>query len=178
MTREKIFHISENGNIKIFEPRPSPSRFDNIDGDVVFGISGKLLHNYLLPRECPRVTYYAGEQTSAADREKFLLASVEYVMAIESRWLSTIENTTLFCYEFDAKTFSVVDECAGYYVSREAVAAVAVRCIDNIVGELLSRQNLELRILPELWTLAGKVAASSLNFSNIRMRNAAPKPNR
>ena len=51
----RLFHISEEGGIDQFDPRPSPSFFAEIKGDVVFAISGKLLHNYLLPRDCPRV---------------------------------------------------------------------------------------------------------------------------
>ena len=175
MTPKVIFHVSEQENIEIFKPRPSPSKFENIHGDVVFGISDKLLHNYLLPRDCPRVTFYASGKTSAADKEKFLPASAEYVIAIVARWLPIIQKTTLFCYEFEATTFSLVDECADYYVSYEEVRPTRVRRINDLLGELTRRNNIELRITPELHTLAVKIAASSLNFSIIRMRNAAPK---
>jgi len=48
----RIFHISEQAGINIFEPRPSPSHFEAITGNVIFGITGELLHNYLLPRDC------------------------------------------------------------------------------------------------------------------------------
>jgi hypothetical protein len=171
----KIFHISEDPHIEIFEPRPSPSKIDGVDGNVVFGISGRLLHNYLLPRDCPRVTFYATEKTSVADREKFLPTAASYVVAVEARRLSEIRKTTLFCYEFDAAPFSLIDEGAGYYVAYEAVRPDRVRRIDDILGELLSRGNIELRFVPELWTLAEKIAASTLNFSIIRMRNAAPR---
>lgn len=174
MADKRIFHVSETEGIELFEPRPSPSEFDNINGDVVFGISYKLLHNYLLPRDCPRVTYYAGSQTTQEDQKTFLHSSAEYIIAIEAKWLPVIEQTILFCYEFDGRTFTLVDECAGYYVSYEAVKPVAVRRIDNILGELLGRNNIELRFLNNLWLLADKVAQSSLNFSLIRMRNAVP----
>jgi hypothetical protein len=30
------------------------------------------LHNYLLPRDCPRVTYYANAATTPADRRAFV----------------------------------------------------------------------------------------------------------
>ena len=175
MKPDKIFHISENGEIDIFKPRPSPSRFKKLDADVVFGISGKLLHNYLLPRDCPRVTYYAGNETSQADRETFLQTSADSVIAIESGWIPTIEKSILFCYEFDGETFSMIDECADYYVSFEAVKPLNIRRIDNILEELFKRKNLELKILPELWTIADKVVKSSLNFSLIRTRNATAK---
>ncbi len=175
VTAKHIFHISENGEIEIFMPRPSPSHFKNLDRDVVFGISDKLLHNYLLPRDCPRVTFYASAETLSADKERFLLTSAEFVIAIEAKWLPIILKTTLFCYEFDDKTFSMIDECADYYVSFEKVKPIAVKRIDNIIGELFKRENLELRILSNLWEIAEKVSKSSLNFSLIRMRNAMPK---
>jgi hypothetical protein len=175
MRPEKIFHISEDGEIEIFKPRPSPARFDNLESDVVFGISDKLLHNYLLPRDCPRVTFYASPQISSADREIFLPGSIDFVIVIESKWLEIIQKTTLFCYEFDSETFTLLDECADYYVSESEVKPIAVRRIDNILDELFKRGNIELRILPDLWQMADKVSRSSLNFSLIRMRNAIPK---
>jgi len=67
-----LFHISEDADIKIFNPRPSPSYFEGIRGNVVFAISEKLLHNYLFPRECPRVAFYAGDKTSQLIRTNFL----------------------------------------------------------------------------------------------------------
>jgi hypothetical protein len=172
---EKIFHISENGEIETFKPRPSPAKIENLAGDVVFGISEKLLHNYLLPRDCPRVTFYASDKTSPTDKEKFLPAATDYVIAVEAKWFPAIQQTTLFCYEFDGETFSLIDECAGYYVSYKEVKPLSVKRIDNILDELFRRNDIELRILPELWSIADKVSKSSLNFSLIRMRNAIPK---
>jgi hypothetical protein len=175
MKPDKIFHISENGEIDIFNPRPSPSHFNNLNGDIVFGVSDKLLHNYLLPRDCPRVTYYASDKTSHLDKDTFLQTSADFVISIESKWLPIIQKTTLFCYEFEGKTFTLLDECADYYISYQKVKPVRVKRIDNILDELFRRGNLELRILSNLWTIADKVSSSSLNFSLIRMRNAIPK---
>ncbi|MEI9955490.1 MAG: DUF6886 family protein [Ferruginibacter sp.] len=172
MITEKIFHISEDGGIKIFQPRPSPSAFDNIKGDVVFGISQKLLHNYLFPRDCPRVTYYAGSNTSIEDKNKFLKAPVDFVIAIEAKWIPIINHTPIYCYEFDGESFSILDECAGYYISYDEVKPVSVRCINNSMEELLKRTDIELRILSNLMELANEVKNSTLNFSLIRMRNA------
>jgi hypothetical protein len=42
------------------------------------------------------------------------------------------------------------------------------------VAELL-RRGVELRFVPSLWPLHDAVAASSLRFSIIRMRNALPR---
>jgi hypothetical protein len=168
----RLFHISEEDGIDQFDPRPSPSFFSSIEGDVVFAISGRLLHNYLLPRDCPRVTYYAGPATSPEDRQRFLGQSrATHVVAIEAGWFSQVNATTLYCYEFAPGNFTCLDEVAGYYISYEAEIPVSRRRIDDILGELL-KGDVELRVLPELWTLANAVKESSLSFSLIRMRNA------
>jgi hypothetical protein len=168
----RLFHISEEDGIEKFDPRPSPSFFSSIKGDVVFAISGRLLHNYLLPRDCPRVTYYAGPSTSPEDRQRFLGQSrATHVVAIEAGWFLRVSAIILYCYEFAADNFMCLDEVAGYYISYQQEMLVSRRRIDDILGELL-KGHVELRVLPELWTLAGGVKESSLSFSLIRMRNA------
>ena len=156
----------------MFEPRPSPSFFAEIKGDVVFAIGERLLHNYLLPRDCPRVTYYRTETTIAEDAEKFFGESTaEFVVIVESGWYERIKNTTLYCYEFAPANFTLLDECAGYYMSYQAEKPVGVRIITDIMAELLSR-NVEVRFTPSLINIAEAVSQSTLNFSIIRMRNA------
>ena len=70
-----LFHVSEELGIERFEPRPSPSA----DEPVVWAIDADRLRNYLLPRDCPRVTYYAGRATAAADVERETLGRPEPV---------------------------------------------------------------------------------------------------
>ena len=55
-SKQMLFHISEESDIARFEPRAS----EYATGLVVWAIDETRLCNYLLPRECPRVTYYAG----------------------------------------------------------------------------------------------------------------------
>jgi len=172
MPKESLFHISEDGNIDIFYPRPSPSYYKEIWRDCVFAISGKLLHNYLLPRDCPRVAYYASENTSKVDVDKFFSnGETKYVVAIENNWYQKMKDTILFCYKFPNEKFSWLDKVAGYYISYEAVKPLSVIKIEDAMLELFNR-NVELRILPSLGNLADDVKKSSLNFSLIRMRNA------
>ena len=163
-----LFHVSEQAGIDRFDPR-----WSEIAGrEVVWAIDADHLRNYLLPRDCPRVTYYAGPQTESADVEKFLGKS-EAVVAIESGWVERIRSCRLFCYHLPADTFECLDECAGYFVSNAPVVPTRVEVLDDLIVELLKR-NVELRFVPNLWPLRDAVVASTLQFSLIRMRNSQP----
>jgi hypothetical protein len=170
---KRLFHVSEEPGIELFEPRPSPSFFTEITGNVVFAIGDRLLHNYLLPRDCPRVTYYQTANTTTADKEKFFGESgAEFVVIVESGWYERIKNTTIYCYELPANDFTLLDECAAYYVSYHPAIPINIRTIPDVIAELINR-NVELRLTPSLKKIADEVSKSSLNFSIIRMRNAA-----
>jgi hypothetical protein len=164
-----LYHVSEDRGIRRFEPRLSPATA----GPVVWAIHADRLHNYLLPRDCPRVTYYAGPGTTAADAERFLGAS-RAVVAVEAGWLDRLRACRLYLYELPPGTFACADECAGYFVSREGVVPARVQAVDDVVAALLERW-VELRLVPDLWPLRDAVVASSLRYSAIRMRNAAPR---
>jgi hypothetical protein len=164
-----LFHVSEESGIKRFEPRSSPFA----DEPVVWAIDADRLRNYLLPRDCPRVTYYAGRDTTAADVERFL-GSSPAIIAVESAWLERLRACRLYCYHMPRETFACIDECAGYFVSREAVVPTHVQVIDDLLAALLGR-GVELRFVPELWSLRDAVVSSTLQFSLIRMRNASPR---
>lgn len=165
----RLFHVSDQPGIERFEPRP-----DRNGSSGVWAIAEERLHNYLLPRDCPRVTFYADAGTSEEDRERFLGGS-KAVVAIESDWYKRALRTRLYIYEFDTATFVEQDRIAQYYVSRKAVDPIASSIVADVVGALLKR-HAELRCLPSLWHLRESVADSTLAFSIIRMRNAAPPP--
>jgi uncharacterized protein DUF6886 len=164
-----LFHISEDAGIERFDPRPSEYTAD----PVVWSIDGDRLRNYLLPRECPRVTFYSGPQTTAADREQFLGPS-QAVIAIEQGWFERLRASRLFCYHLQPDTFECIDACAGYFVSRVPVVPMQIDVIDDAIAEL-QRRHVELRIESNLWPLRDAIAASTLMFSIIRMRNALPR---
>lgn len=165
-----LFHVSEDPGITRFEPRPSAFTPD----PVVWAIDDDHLRNYLAPRDCPRVTFCAGPDTTLDDRETFL-GHCHAVMAIEAQWLDRLRDARLCRYAFDTDAFECLDASAGYFVSRVAVMPRRVAPIDEPLEEL-ARRNVELRVLPNLWALRDAVAASSLEFSIIRMRNALPRP--
>jgi len=167
---ERIFHVSETPGITCFEPRP-----DAQGRECVWAIGDTRLHNYLLPRDCPRVTYCATDTTNDADRSAFFSASgAQSVVAIEHRWFQALRDTQLHIYEFDPVNFVAEDSIAAYYVSLQAVTPIAQRVVADPAAELFERR-VELRVLPSLWELRDAVVQSSLGFSIIRMRNARPR---
>jgi hypothetical protein len=161
-----LFHVSEERGIEQFVPRAA----EGVDEPVVWAIDADRLRNYLLPRECPRVTYYAGPTTTDVDVERFLGSSTA-VIAIEEAWLERFRTCRLFCYHMPPDTFECIDGCAGYFVSRLPVVPAGVEVIDDPISELV-RRAVDLRVVPNLWPLRDAVVASTLQFSVIRMRNA------
>lgn len=164
-----LFHVSEESGVERFETRASETSGD----PVVWAIDADRLCNYLVPRDCPRVTFYAGRGTTAADAEAFLRSSAA-VVAIEWDWFDRLRASRLYCYSLPAETFELFDECAGYFVSRAPVIPARMEVFDDLLAEL-RRRDVELRIVPNLWPLRDAVAASTLRFSMIRMRNARPR---
>lgn len=173
----RLFHVSDRPGITLFEPRPPPTSNPSVPKrPVVWAIEERLLHNYLLPRDCPRVTFYALPDSDPADVAQLMgQTAARYVVAVESGWLPAIREAVLYLYELPQSGFREIDRGAGYFVRESAVAPLSVRRVDDLLGELAVR-DVELRITPSLWPLRDAVLASTLQFSFIRMRNARPRP--
>lgn len=168
----RLFHVSEEAGIKNFEPRlPTRKDLDQTTG-LVWAITDKCLPNFLTPRNCARVAYYMGRETSDEDCEKFFSQKgSSHVVAIEYKDLPMLMNTTLYIYEFDPVSFELMDEIAGYYVSKESVTPIGVHIVNDIIHEHRCR-NVELRVMNRLWSFAERVRESSLNWSLCRMNFA------
>lgn len=164
----RLFHVSEEADIERFEPRAQGTQHP-----LVWAIAETHLANYLLPRDCPRVTFHKRTNTTEVDRR--LLADADHVVAIESKWLERATSTMLFLYELPPKQFYLSDAIAGYYVSESTTKPVAVTQVARPLVRL-STLGAQLRHLPCLWELREQVAASTLGVSIIRFRNAGPKP--
>ena len=82
MAKPRLFHVSEEVGIGRFELRPPPSPDAGVVGDAVWAVAESHLVNYLTPRDCPRITFRAGPDTSDADKARFL-AGAERVVAFE-----------------------------------------------------------------------------------------------
>lgn len=167
---QQLFHVSEDAGITRFEPRPIPSPDSGLDGLAVWAVAESHLPNYLVPRECPRICFRAGPQTSADDRDRFL-GSAERVVAFEEVWLERARQARLALYHMPVETFEAALPEAGYWISRQVVEPAGLTMIDDALSALTAA-NTEVRILDSFWPLRDAVIASTLQFSIIRTRNA------
>ena len=161
-----LFHVSEDPNIDRFQPR----RVESFAEPVVWAIDREHLRNYLLPRDCPRVTYYRIPSSTEEDVATYLGGS-SAVVAIETGWLPRVRVSRLYCYRMPANTFECIDAGAGYFVSRHPVTPDGVETIRDLVSAIADA-GATLRTMNDLWPVHDAVAKSSLQFSMIRMRNA------
>ena len=173
MRKPRLFHVSEEAGIVRFEPRPPPSPDAGVEGDAVWAVAGSHLVNFLTPRDCPRITFRAGPDTSEADRARFL-AGAERVVAFEQGWLERVRACTLQVYEMQPATFEEALPEAGYWISRDAVAPLGVEVVGDLL-QALSEAGAEVRVLTDFWPQCDAVAASTLQFSILRKRNARPR---
>jgi len=172
----RLFHVSEEPDIQVFEPRlPTRRDLDQTVG-LVWAIDEARLPNFLTPRDCPRVAYHQGKQTTDCDKKRyFSSSSVSHAIVVENRWFHIMKDTTLYLYEFDTKDFVLQDDIAGYYVATKTQYPKEKYVLTDLFSELLKR-NVEIRITDNLWDIADDVKSSTLNWSLCRMANAAPRP--
>jgi len=173
MAKPRLFHVSEEAGIARFGPRPPPSPDAGVTGDAVWAVAESHLVNFLTPRDCPRITFRAGPQTSLADCERFLLGA-EKVVAFEAVWLPRLNACRLHIYEMPRDTFQEALPDAGYWISREAVTPLGVDVRGGLL-QALGAAGAEVRILTDFWPLYDAVKESSLQFSILRKRNARPR---
>ena len=105
------------------------------------------------------------------------MSSARRMHAIEAGWLERVRECRLYVYELDPAPFVLHDANAGYWVSRQQAAPIAVKP----AGDLLSRHakaGIELRVVSNLWPLIDAICASSIQFSIIRKANALPREQR
>jgi hypothetical protein len=171
--KPRLFHVSETAGIARFEPRPPPSPDAGVTADAVWAVAESHLVNYLTPRDCPRIAYRAGPETTAEDRERFLTGA-EVVVAIEAAWLPRLRAARLYVYEMPPATFEEALPEAGYWISRTGVTPLACETKRDLVAALIGA-GAEVRLLQDFWPLAEAVADSSLEFSILRRRNAQPR---
>jgi hypothetical protein len=152
--------VSEDATLGRFVPR---------DGKV-WAIDTRHLPLYWFPRDCPRATFWANEHTSDEDVDAWLGGDRGCrVHVIEPRWLGRMRTTALYAYRLPEETFELEDR---FFVSR-----VTVDALERVeLGDLVRRHadaGIELRTEHDLLRLWERVPASTLDYSGIRLRNAA-----
>jgi hypothetical protein len=171
----RIFHVSEEEGIEVFEPR-TPSREDlDPNHKLVWAVNENRLVNFLTPRNCPRVTFYEKNDSKKEDVDKYIgNDEVNSVIVIEQNWFKRMLESTLYIYEFETNNFVLQDEIAGYYVSSTTEVPISVTKIDDLFSALFNG-NVELRFVPNLWPLFDDIRESSLGYSMCRMKFAQPR---
>jgi hypothetical protein len=171
-----LYHFSEDPTIARFVPRAMATR----PGETprVWAIDGAHAPIYFLPRDCPRVCFWALPTTTPQDRAHFLgHTAASMVIAIESAWLDRVRATRLYGYHLPGDTFVEDDDeqgGPGYFVSYTPVTPVRVEPVGDLLTRLIGA-GVELRLTPSLWPLHRALVPATLHFSMIRMRNARPE---
>ena len=102
----RLFHVSEELDIQVFHPR-FPKRNDLYPTiGLVWAIDEEHFPNFLVPRDCPRVTYHVSPQTNSEDINRFFSSYGAYhAVVLENGWYHSIINTVLYLYEFEPNDF-------------------------------------------------------------------------
>jgi hypothetical protein len=165
-----LYHFSEDATIRRFEPHRAPT--SALDDELVWAIDEWHAPMYYVPRQCPRACFWAGEQTTEADRARWLAGGDErMVICIEAAWLERVRSTTLYRYTMPPETFETMDHDGGHWVSRVPVTPLAIEPMPDLLVAL-TQANVELRVMPSLIALWQHVIKSTLSFSGTRLRNA------
>jgi hypothetical protein len=171
-----LHHFSEDPGIAIF--RPHVARTSAIQHEaLVWAIDDWHGPMYYVPRDCPRACFWAGERTTALDRERWLHGlSPRFVMAVEAVWIERIRGTALYRYEMPPATFTPNLDDSGHHVSRESVTPLRVEPMGDLLAALTGA-GVELRIVDRLGPLWRRVhQESTLHYSGTRLRNAQGYP--
>jgi hypothetical protein len=168
---QALWHVSEDASIERFEPQVSGTAASR--EPRVWAVDTRHLPFYWFPRECPRGTFWAAPDTTSADAE--LLVGSERVHAVEGGWLARIRSTQVVAYRLPEETFAPDPEVGGYWLSRQPVVPLEIVALGDLLA-LHAGSGIELRLVANLWPLWNRVAASTLEFSGIRLHNAKPPP--
>ncbi|EZH74154.1 hypothetical protein ATO12_14880 [Aquimarina atlantica] len=168
----RLFHISEEENIEKFNPRISKKQWNN-KMLYVWAISEQKLHNYLLPRNCPRICINMGQ--SSILKELLPLEEIQNrksIIIVPENWKSSIQNCILYKYQFKKQNFKLIDKIAGYYVSTKTESPIHKVKIKNCIKEL-DELNVELKIVDKIKMLKikEKIVENLEEFSIIKWSN-------
>lgn len=174
----RLFHFSEDGDIRQFHPRPvrkpalRRAGQEWLNGPLVWAIGQDHQRLYLFPRECPRIVIWAHDGSTDEDREVWLAAMpppMQAVAYVETAWAARLQSAGIHRYEMPQQSFESIDD-AGMFVSHQAVRPLRRDTLSDL-PRALAECGTQLRIVDSLQPLRG-VWDSSLHASGIRLRNA------
>lgn len=165
-----LWHVSEDPTIERFVPHVA--RTAASDEPRVWAIDTRHLPLYWFPRDCPRATFWASDETTDADVERFLAGDRTLrVHCVEGTWLDRLRDVTLHLYRLPEEPFAPDPETTGYWLAREPVVPLGrVELCDPVARHV--EAGIELRLVRRLRPLWERVIASTLDYSGIRLANA------
>lgn len=176
MILSQLFHVSEEAGISRFEPRPVAATETRFEGPAGWAIDLEHLPNYLVPRDCPRVTFTGAPITKSDDRSRFFGPSqAKRIIASQARLAVQALETPEYGYELPPATFQRIDVHAGHFISLVVVVPLGVRRVEKPLAEMLAH-DVELRVVRHLLALHEQVMRSTLSFSSTRLRKGADTP--
>jgi len=167
----KLFHISEKGDIDEFIPRKSKQIWEY--KEYVWAISEAMVHNYIFPRDCPRICVGNEVITHLSDWvDKEEISDKKALIFIPTSWEEQFKSCTIYRYELDASNFKLIDSIAGYYVSEVIEKSIEINKIADCHKQL-QLMNVEVLMKPviELKEIRQKIIQITNNFSIIRWSN-------
>lgn len=131
------YHISEEANIEIFEPRMSASKPEL--PPMIWAIHEDRLVNYLFPRDCPRIIFSRNSDVSEDDQKLFFShTKAKTIITVENAWFERIKETRIYKYTFDPEDFELIDETAGFYISHKTIKPIKIEAMDNLLVQIVS----------------------------------------
>ncbi|MBI3677284.1 MAG: hypothetical protein HY243_11795 [Proteobacteria bacterium] len=144
-------------------------------GDAVWAIDEDHLPNYLLPRDCRRVTYAIGPNTSVDDVARYCDdANAKRFLVLEEK-LAAADRPSDTPYLRAARRAVLTRRQFGWlpHLARRSRTSRGPH-LAQAIGEIATR-GCSVRFFESISPLRDAVTKSSLDYSIIRMRNAARK---
>lgn len=174
VTAMRLFHFSDDPAISRFVPRPvrMPSQrapgMDWLNGPLVWAIEERLDFMYLFPRDCPRILIWATEQTTRADRMRWL-GDRRAAAYIERERFGELAAAAIHRYDLPTESFEDLHG-AGMWVSRVVVTPLRRDPLVDLPSTFAAR-GVDLRVVDSLLPLK-PLWETTLHVSGIRLRNA------
>ena len=166
-----LWHFSEDPSLGRFRPRASAT--NPAAPPAIWAVDTRHAPMFWFPRDCPRGCIWPVSTTTPADRDRFFgQTAAGRIHVIECGWLERMQATRLYAYRLPAASFRPHHEVGGYWVCDQPVDALERVLAGDLVGRH-AQAEIELRITPSIWPFWRAVAASSVEYSGCRLRNAA-----